>query len=109
MSTIAAVIMGKERRMVARFAAAGATSRETARTLDEVGAAPGLILRRLRDRAVIREAGEDRYYLDEESWEAVRRSRRRAIHVAAVIALALLLAALFGGRRVWAWLSAAPF
>ena len=102
MSTVAAVLLGKERRMVARFVAAGAVSRANARTLEEVGVSRGLILRRLRERAVIRDAGDERYYLDEESWAAVRRSRRRAIHVAAVIALALLLAVIFGARRAYA-------
>ena len=85
--------------MVATFAAHGATSRERARTLEELGLQGGLILRRLRDRAVVREAAPDRFYLDEESWTAVRRSRRRAVHVVAAVLLAILLAVLFGSRR----------
>lgn len=102
MSTVAAVILGRERRMVDRLRMAGATSPLQARTLEELGLAEGLILHRLRDRAVIRQAGPDRYYLDEESWNAVRRSRRRAIHVSWLIALIILLAILFG-RTAFAW------
>ena len=99
MSTVVAVILARERRMVARFRAAGAVSREQARTLEDLGIARGVILRRLRERAVIREAAPERFYLDQESWNAVRRSRRRAIHVASAILLAVLLAILFGTRR----------
>ncbi len=98
MSTVAAVILAKERRMVNRVHAAGAVSREQARTLEELGITRGVILRRLRERAVIREGSPDHFYLDEESWAAVRRSRRRAIHVLGVIALVVLFAVLFGRR-----------
>ncbi|MEX1128183.1 MAG: hypothetical protein WEB50_06440 [Vicinamibacterales bacterium] len=98
MSTVAAVLLAKERRMVNRLRAAGAVSREHARTLEELGVPHGVVLRRLRDRAVIREAAGGHFYLDEESWAAVRRSRRRAIHVLWVVALVLLLAVLFSRR-----------
>lgn len=84
--------------MVNRLRTAGAVSRETARTAEQLGITHGVILHRLRDRAVIREAGPDHFYLDEESWEAVRRSRRRAIHIAWLIALVILLAVLFSRR-----------
>ncbi|MBA2303539.1 MAG: hypothetical protein H0W08_13000 [Acidobacteria bacterium] len=102
MSTVAAIILAKERRMVNRIRASGAVNPEQARTLEELGISRGVILRRLRERAVIRQAGPDRYYLDEPSWEAVRRSRRRAIHIMGVIALIILIAVLFGSRRALA-------
>lgn len=108
MSTVAAVILGKERRMVATFEAHGAVSREQAKTLEQLGITRGVILRRLRERAVVREAARDHFYLDRESWNAVRRGRRRAVHVIAVILLALLLALLFGTRKARAgeeWLT----
>lgn len=101
MSTVAAVILARERRMVNRLRTAGAVTPQQARTLDELGITKGVILRRLRERAVIRQAGPDRFYLDEPSWEAVRRSRRRAIHVLGVIALVLLFALLFA-RKLFA-------
>ena len=84
--------------MVNRLRTAGATSAQQARTLEELGISRGLVLRRLRERAVIRQAGPDRFYLDEPSWEAVRRSRRRAIHVSWVIVLIIVLAVLFARR-----------
>lgn len=101
MSTVAAVILARERRMVNRLRAAGAVTPEQARTLEELGISRGVIFRRLRERAVVRQAGQDRFYLDEPSWEAVRRGRRRAIHVLGVIALVLLFAVLFA-RRLFA-------
>ena len=100
MSTVVAVVLAKERRMVSRFRAAGAVTPVRARTLEELGIPRGVILRRLRERAVIRDAGGERYYLDEPSWAAVRRSRRRAIHVAWVIALIVILAVLFARRAM---------
>lgn len=84
--------------MVSRLRMAGATSAQQARTLEELGISRGLVLRRLRERAVIRQAGPDRFYLDEQSWEAVRRGRRRAIHVSWVIVLIIVLAVLFARR-----------
>ena len=64
MSTVTAVILARERRMVNRLRTAGAVTPEQARTLEELGITPGVILRRLRERAVIREAGPERFYLD---------------------------------------------
>ena len=100
MSTISAVILARERRMVNRVRAAGASSPEQARTLEQLGISRGVILRRLRERAVIRQAGPDRFYLDEPSWEAVRRARRRAIHVMGVIVLIVLFAVVFARRAL---------
>jgi len=100
MSTVAAVILAGERRMVNRLRMLGAVSPARAKTLEELGVSRGVILRRLRERAVIRDAGGGRYYLDEPSWAAVRRSRRRAIHLAWVIALIVILAVLFARRAM---------
>ncbi|MBA3638805.1 MAG: hypothetical protein M3541_12225 [Acidobacteriota bacterium] len=101
MSTFSAILLAKERRLVGRLRTAGAVNPEQARTLEELGISPGVILRRLRERAVIREADTDRFYLDEPSWEAVRRGRRRAIHVLWVVALVVLFAFMFG-RKLFA-------
>ena len=104
MHSVVGIVLGNERRMVAVFSARGAVTPEQALTLEQLGIEHGLILRRLMARAVIREAAPDRFYLDEASWNAVRRSRRRAARVAAVVALALMLALLFGTRRAAAGL-----
>ncbi len=99
MNHVIAIILAKERRMVSRFVTAGATSREQARSLEQVGASPGVILRRLRERAVVRQAGTDRYYVDQESWTALRRMRRRRASVMVAIGLAIIFAIVFGARR----------
>ena len=108
MTHVVAIILAKERRLVGRMRAAGAVSRERARTLEELGIARGVALRRLRERAVVRQAGPDRFYLDEESWEAVRRQRRRAASIIVAIALALVLALIFGTRIAFAQRAAWP-
>lgn len=100
MSTVVAVILARERRMVNRIRMAGAVNPQQARTLEELGITRGVILRRLRERAVIREAAPGHYYLDEPSWQAVRRGRRRAIHVMGLIALVILLAVVFSRRAL---------
>ena len=98
MNTVVAVVLAKERRMVARFVAAGALSRERAQSLEQLGLNRGVILRRLRERAVVRQAGQDLYYVDEQSWNAVRRTRRRAASVFLIIGLIIIFAVLWSKR-----------
>ncbi len=96
MGGAAAVILIKERHMVEALERAGATSPAAARTLDDLGAvgidAEGFAWRRLRDRAVVREAAPGAYYVDIEVWEATRRQRRRLIFV--MLVLVFVVAAL---------------
>lgn len=80
---IAAVIRRKEREVVDDFRRAGATSPTTAKSLADLGLEDSWPVRRLQRRAVIREPEPGIMYLDEEVWQAVRRTRRR-------VALALL-------------------
>ena len=82
-------ILRKERRVVEHFRQAGATSSATAKRLDDLHQHHGLGLRRLRQRAVIREAAPEHFYLDEEVWHALGRTRRRVS--VAVLALIVLL------------------
>jgi hypothetical protein len=90
-AAVAAILIRRETEVVDDFRAAGATSRETAQSYTANGPGHSLGLRRLRDRAVIREAAPGTYYLDEEVWTAVRRTRRRiATAVLLILALALL-------------------
>jgi hypothetical protein len=82
-------ILRKERHVVEHFRQAGAVSPATAKRLDDLHERHGLGLRRLRHRAVIREAAPDLFYLDEEVWHALGRTRRRVS--LAVLALIVLL------------------
>jgi hypothetical protein len=78
------------------FRAAGAVSRETAQSYTAMGFGESLGLRRLRNRAVIREAAPGTYYLDEEVWAAVRRTRRRVASIFIVILVLFLIGVLMG-------------
>jgi hypothetical protein len=87
------IILIRERQMVDAFAQAGATSASTAVPPSDIAVDLGGVAgRRLVDRAIIREAGEGRYYLDILGWEALRRQRRRILFV---ILLLIALFALF--------------
>lgn len=73
----AAAIVHKEKEIVEVFRAAGALAPGTAKTPAVLGVHEGVAFRRLRGRAVLREAGEGRLYLDEPSWEALSAMRHR--------------------------------
>lgn len=84
MATAAAVMLHKEKDVVAAFQRAGATAPGSARTLQSLELDEGLAVERLKRRAVLRNGEPGTYYLDEPSWEALRGIRRR-------MALAMLL------------------
>ena len=87
-TAIAAIIIRREKDLVAHFQQQGVLSPATAQTLSEMHVDEGLILRRLRNRAVIREAGSGLFYLDEPSWVAIARMRRRLVLVLLIVAVA---------------------
>jgi hypothetical protein len=93
---VAAVIARREREVVDDFRAAGAISRETAQSYTAAGVGASLALRRLHSRAVIREAAPGTYYLDEEVWAAVRRTRRRIVTILFLIVTLAFLGAVAG-------------
>jgi hypothetical protein len=96
MGAAAVVILMRERRIVEAFERAGATSPALARSAADVGVDPnGNDWRRLTERAVVRPAGDGRFYLDRDVWLAVGRSRRRMV---AIIIIVVVLGLLFG---VW--------
>jgi hypothetical protein len=96
-------ILRYERKVVRRFREAGATAPAAARTLDDLQLHHGsLAMRRLRHRAVIREAGPGHLYLDEEVWEAVGRTRRR-VSIAILCLIVLFIVAVLAVRRLHAF------
>jgi hypothetical protein len=94
-------ILRRERQVVRRFREGGATSTAAARTLDELHVQHGSSLRRLRRRAVIREAGPERFYLDEEVWQALESLRRR-VSIAVLCLIVLFIVAVLAVRRLHA-------
>jgi hypothetical protein len=90
-SAAVAVILLKEKHIVAAFRRAGAISPSTAAAPATIGIDERLAFQKLKRRAVLREATPGLYYLDEPSWEALRSMRRR---MAALLGLLVLAAAL---------------
>ena len=86
----AAVIVRKEREIVEAYRAARAVNPAAARDPSDVGVHQHLVFARLVRRAVLRDVGGGRYYLDEPSWEALRSIRRRIVLVAIVIAIIVM-------------------
>jgi hypothetical protein len=100
MGAAVAVILMKERQMVEAFERAGATTPTAGRSPTELDVDPnGVGWRRLRERAIVREAGAGTglYYLDVEVWQATRRTRRRVLAVVFIVMLALLAVLVTGG------------
>jgi hypothetical protein len=95
-AVIAAAIRRREQEVIEDFRVADATAPEKAQSYTAIGLGESLALRRLRNRAVIREATPGLYYLDEEVWSAVRRTRRRVASVVILIIAILLLGILAG-------------
>jgi hypothetical protein len=97
MGAAAAVILRKERDIVQLYRSAGATDAQSARAPDELGVARRVPFNLLVKHAVLREANEGRYYLDELSWQALRRIRRRVAIAVFVLCLLLFLVGVFRG------------
>lgn len=94
-----AVIIHREKDLVAHFRQAGAVAAASAKSPSELGVHERMAWERLVERAVIREASPGAYYLDEQSWNALRRMRRRMGVVLLTILLLLALAALYLSPR----------
>jgi hypothetical protein len=92
----AAAMRRKEQEVIDDFRAAGAISPETAQSYSDVGFTQSRAINRLRNRAVIREAEPGKFYLDEEVWAAVRRTRRRLLTVLIAILVVMLAGIFFG-------------
>jgi hypothetical protein len=87
-----AIMRRREQEVVDDFRAAGAISPATAQSYNAIGLGESMALRRLNDRAVIRESAPGLWYLDEEVWTAVRRTRRRV-----ALAMLTIVLMLFAG------------
>ena len=83
----------RERRVRKAFQAAGALDPGTAQGLDEIGIEDNRPLRKLQSHDVVRESSPGCFYLDEETWQAVRSARLKlALMLIGAVALVGLLA-----------------
>jgi hypothetical protein len=97
----AAIIIKREKDLVEHFRRARATNPQAAQSSDALGVdEDNFIWRRLVSSAVIRPGTTGMYYLDEPSWEAMGRRRRRLAIVALVGAAALGLLLYLAGMSV---------
>jgi hypothetical protein len=99
---VAAVIIAKEKDLIAHFRRAGALSPTNARSVTELGVDTRLAWSILERHAIIREAGQGLYYLDEFAWLAYEKRRRRIAMIMLVIVLALLAVSTFVTMRATA-------
>ena len=95
-AAIAAILRMREQEVIDDFRAAGATSPDRAQSYHAIGLGDSLAIKRLRNRAVIREAAPGTYYLDEEVWSAVIRTRRRLVLTLLSVISLMLLGMLLG-------------
>lgn len=99
-ATAAAVIIAKEKDLVAHFRLARALSPASAKSATELGVDTRLAWYILERHAIIRDAGQGRYYLDEPAWLAHQKRRRRVAIAMLVIVLAVLAISVFLTMRV---------
>ena len=94
MGAAVAVILAKEKEIVDAFRRTGALDPGSSVSPTSIGVADRVAFRALQRREVLREATPGSFYLDEQSWSALRGMRRR-------MGLALLLAVLLGALLLW--------
>ena len=91
----------RNRDVVDSFRAGNAISRESARTLNELGIASVHDLRSLRDMLVVREFDPGRYYLDEEAWGIQLRHARRKVMLLGLLAGLTVVVVIVHYIRLW--------
>lgn len=92
MGAAVAVMLMKERHIVEAYRRAGATTADKAVAPEDINVgAHGGAWRALHNRAIMRSAGDGRFYLDELSWEASRRLRRQRLLIVVVLIAAFAL------------------
>ncbi|MGH7670555.1 MAG: hypothetical protein ACRENQ_13795 [Gemmatimonadaceae bacterium] len=97
-SAAAAIIMAKEKDLVAHFRRLGAVSPAKAKSASELGVEQRLAWSKLVRRDVIREARPGAFYLDEPSWTVARRQRLQLVLMLIVLALIIVLGTMLLSR-----------
>ncbi|HEX9972969.1 MAG TPA: hypothetical protein VGD14_12940 [bacterium] len=91
----AAIISKKRRRIINAFRQIGATSSESARSLEDVGLSKSVLLEIQKLRGVLVEVAPNRFYLDEIREREVARFRRTLL--AALVVFVIVVAWYFSG------------
>lgn len=85
----------RQKQIVARFQAAGATSADHAVVAATLGVHEGLAFKLLRRGAVLQEVGDRRFYLDASRWQEHQNRRRRLALICSVTAAIVLIGIVF--------------
>ena len=96
---LAAVIIKKEKHIVAAFRDAGATSPAAAVSPDSLGVHQRIAFKKLTQGAALREAAPGRFYFDEPSWQAMRSFRKRMALLVGLFILLMAVLELVGPPR----------
>ena len=82
------------------FRSAGAMTPANAMSLESIGIEETMAVRRLKRRAIIREAAPGLFYFDEDVWESVNAMRRRMalLMIAALILVGIVV--LYGSAKM---------
>ena len=91
----AAILIRREKDLVAHFRSHGALDAAHAMTPAALGVEERFAWTVLRNRAIIRDGAPGTYYLDEPSWEAANTRRRRVAIVALIFVLVALVVSQF--------------
>jgi hypothetical protein len=95
-----AVMRKKERDVRDAFRSAGAITPANAMSFESVGIEETMAVKRLRRRAVIREAAPGLYYFDEDVWESVNAMRRRMAFVMLFALILVGVVVLYGSSKM---------
>ena len=95
-----AVMRKKERDVRDAFRSAGAITPANAMSLESIGVEQTMAVKRLKRRAVIREAAPGLFYFDEDVWESVNAMRRRMAFVMLVAIILVGIVVLYGSSKM---------
>ena len=95
-----AMMRRKERDVRDAFSSAGATTPANAMSLESVGIEENMAVRRLKKRAVIREAAPGLFYFDEDVWEAVSAMRKRMALLVVGTLVLLIIVFIYGTATI---------
>lgn len=88
---IAPIIAGKQKQILRRFRAGGATSADRARSPEELGCRISIVFRGLVRRGLLVETSEGRYYLDSQRTDEFLERRRKGVLFALLLTLVIVL------------------
>ena len=92
MGAAAAILIRREKDIVEVYRRAGATAPGTARAPADLDVQHHVAFNVLVRRAVLRDVGDGRYYLDEPTWQALRRFRHRMAGGMIIVILVIFIA-----------------